>query len=41
MFNIKYIKEFKIIKGPLRVDKPITSKIDMFEMWPFLFAKII
>jgi hypothetical protein len=30
------------MKGPLKVDNPITSKVDRFEMWGYyFFVKII
>ena len=40
MFDIKFIKEFQIMKGALKVDTPITNKIGI-ECGPFFFVKII
>ena len=33
LFDIKFIKEIQIMKGPLKVDNPITSKVDMIKLW--------
>ena len=32
-FEIKIMKEFQIMKGPLKEDNPITSKVDRYNMW--------
>ena len=37
MFDIKIIKEFQVMKGPLKVDNPITSKIDRYKIWAISF----
>lgn len=39
MFDIKFIKEFQIMKSPLKVDNPITSKVDRYKMWAIPFCK--
>jgi hypothetical protein len=33
------MKEFQIIKGPLKVDNPITSKIDKHKIWAIPFCE--
>ena len=32
-FEIKIIKEFKMMKGPLIVEHPIISKVHRYKMW--------
>ena len=32
---MKFIREFQVMKGPLIVDNPITSKIDRYKIWTF------
>ena len=40
-FAIKLIKEIQIMKGSLKVDNPITSKIDGYKIWAiFFFVRI-
>jgi hypothetical protein len=34
---MKYIKEFQLMKGPLKVDNLITNMVDWFKMWAILF----
>ena len=36
-FEIKMIKKFQILKGPLKVDNPITSKIIKYRMLAIIF----
>ena len=36
-FEIKIIKEFQIMKGPLNVDNPIISKLDGHKTWAIIF----
>jgi hypothetical protein len=37
LFDIIFIKEFQIMKGPLKVDILITSKIDRYRLRAILF----
>ena len=39
LFDIKFIKEFQIMKGPLKVDLPITFTIDRHKIWAIPFSK--
>jgi hypothetical protein len=39
-FEIKIVKEFQTIKGPPKVDNPITCEVDNLKMWPLLFSGI-
>ena len=36
---MKFIKEFQIIKDPLKIDKPITNKIDRYKIWAIHLCK--
>ena len=36
-FEIKIVKEFQIMKGPLNVDNPIISKLDEHITWAIIF----
>ena len=31
------IKELQMVKGPLKVDNPIVSKVDRYKMWAIKF----
>jgi hypothetical protein len=33
------MKEFLVMKGPLKVNNPITNKVDKFKMWAIYFCK--
>ena len=37
MFDINIIENFQIMKGPLKVDNPIKSKIDRYKIWAIPF----
>ena len=39
LFDIEFMKEFQIIKGPLKVNNLITSKIDKYKIRTILFCR--